>query len=259
MSQKWSYDGIEALSIHAHCDMTQDIAQYPWFGIHDDVNILFQVYQQRMDNQSHFDSGTAGTIVIITDPACAPPCFTDLKLSLMEGYKNPITLFDILELEQVSSHCFDTLATHIVLNMLVDAPDFGFEDYKHKTSSVFARPRSSYQLRASRDTATRQYMLDLLHIEEASYEGNDKVLGEWFWMTHVDPTGQQPLIWVSDQLTVGRIQGLKKFRSMDLNSFDHLKFIIPVFGWFHAQIAMEHSLHSQYYGTHAGCGLVHAF
>jgi hypothetical protein len=99
-------------------------------------------------------------------------------------------------------------------------------------------------------------MLDLLHIKEASYEGNDKVLGEWFWMVHVDPTSQQLLVWVGDQLTVGCIQGLKKFRSMDLNSFDCLEFVIPIFGWFHAQIAMKHS---QYYGTRAGRGLVHAF
>ncbi|KAH9953950.1 hypothetical protein BC827DRAFT_1158993 [Russula dissimulans] len=72
-------------------------------------------------------------------------------------------------------------------------------------------------------------MLDLLHIEEVSYEGNDKVLGEWFRLLQVDPTGQQLLVWVGDQLT------------------------------FHAQIVMEHSLHSQFYGTHAGHGLVHAF
>ncbi|KAH9965469.1 hypothetical protein BC827DRAFT_1153743 [Russula dissimulans] len=195
MSQKWSYDGIEALSVHAHCNMTQDIAQYPWFGIHDNVNIPFRIYQQRLDNQSHFDSGTAGTIVIITDPSCTPPCFMDLKLSLMEGYKNPITLFDILELEQASSHRFKALATHIVLSVLIDAPDFGFDKYKHKASSVFTRPRSGYELQASKEMATRQYMLDLLHIEESSYEGNDKVLGEWFRMTRVDPTSQQLLVW----------------------------------------------------------------
>jgi hypothetical protein len=53
--------------------------------------------------------------------------------------------------------------------------------------------------------ATHQYMLDLLHIEEASYEGNDKVLGEWFRLLQVDPTGQQLLVWVGDQLTVARI------------------------------------------------------
>jgi hypothetical protein len=46
---------------------------------------------------------------------------------------------------------------------------------------------------------------------------------------------------------------------MDLNSFDHLEFIVPIFGWFHAQITMEHSLYSQFYGTHTGHGLVHAF
>jgi hypothetical protein len=46
---------------------------------------------------------------------------------------------------------------------------------------------------------------------------------------------------------------------MDLNSHDRLEFLKPVFGWFHAQLAIEHSLHSQYWGTRAGHGLVHAF
>jgi hypothetical protein len=34
---------------------------------------------------------------------------------------------------------------------------------------------------------------------------------------------------------------------------------VPVFGWFHLQIAMEHSIHAQYYGTQQGFGLIHAF
>ena len=46
---------------------------------------------------------------------------------------------------------------------------------------------------------------------------------------------------------------------MDLNSHDRLEFLKPIFGWFHAQIAVEHSLHSQYWGTRAGNGLVHSF
>ncbi len=261
MSQKWSYRGIEMLSLHAWQDMARDTTKYPWFGMHNNVNIQFCIYQQCLDNQSHFDSSTAGTVIIINDPACTLPHFTDLKLGLVEGSKSPILYHDILQLDRnhETSQCLDTLAIHTVLKILIDAPEFRFDTYRQKDSPVFACPVSSKQLRASRDSATCQYMLDLLHIEEASYKGNDKVLGKWFQLANVDPTGQQLLVWVRDQLTVARIQGLKKFRAMDLNSFDRLEFIIPIFGWFHAQIAMEHSLHSQYYGTHAGHGLVHTF
>jgi len=259
MSQKWLYDGIEALLTCAREDMAHDVKTYPWFGSHDNVNIPFRVYQQRLDNQSHFDSGTAGTIVVITDPACTPPRFTDLKPSLVKGGKNLITFQDILDIDQASCQCLDVLATHIILGFLLDTPEFQFDKYKHKASPVFTHPSPTLQLHAFQEMATRQYMLDLLHIKEASYEGNDKVLSKWFRIAHVDPTGQQLLIWVRDQLTVGHIQGLKKFCSMDLNSFNCLKFIVPVFGWFHAQIAMEYSLHLQYYGTRKGHGLVHTF
>ena len=102
-------------------------------------------------------------------------------------------------------------------------------------------------------------MLDLLHVDEVSYEGNDRVLKEWFRQLKLDAKGEQLVVWAGDQLTVSRIRGLKKFRCMDLNSWDHLEFLKPVFGWFHAQMAVEHSLHSQFWGTRAGHGLVHAF
>ncbi|KAI0283764.1 hypothetical protein BC826DRAFT_1127316 [Russula brevipes] len=67
------------------------------------------------------------------------------------------------------------------------------------------------------------------------------------------------IVWAGDQLTVSRLRGLQSFRCEDHNSFVRLDFLVPIFGWFHVQMAMEHSLHSQYYGTQLGFGLVHAF
>jgi hypothetical protein len=81
MSQKWSYSGIEILSEQAHNALTQDLAAHHWFGIHDNVNIPFQVYEQRLHNQSHFDSGTAGTIIVIKDPSCVYPSYADSRLA----------------------------------------------------------------------------------------------------------------------------------------------------------------------------------
>ena len=59
----------------------------------------------------------------------------------------------------------------------------------------------------------------------------------------------QTIIWAGDQLTVSCLHGLQKFHYEDHNSFDHLDFLVPVSGWFHAQMAVEHSIHVQYYGT----------
>jgi hypothetical protein len=259
MSQKWSYDGIETLSERAHNAMVQDLSISPWFGIHDNVNIPFKVYEQWLQNQSHFDSGTAGTVIIIKDPDCAMPNFAASRVQFVDGVKSPVTFRNIIELNLKSSGHLKALAIHVVLKFLVGATDFDFENYKYNDSSVFSHPNSTCQLKTGPGTATCQYMLDLLHIEEVSYKGNDRVLEEWFRETKFKATGEQLLIWVGDQLTVSRIRGLKKYRCEDLNLQDCLEFLQPVFGWFHAQITMEHSLHSQYYGTRAGHGLKHAF
>ena len=73
MSQKWSYDSIERLSARIHKALLEDIAKYPWFGTHDNINIPFRVYEQRLANQSHFDCGMAATIFVIKDPAAICP------------------------------------------------------------------------------------------------------------------------------------------------------------------------------------------
>lgn len=259
MSQKWSYNGIQALSERAHEAMAEDIAKHPWFGMHDNVNIAFKVYEQRLKSQSHFDSGTAGTIIIITDPACTAPSFAASRNKFIDGVNNPISFKDIIQLEAQSSGRLKAFTVHLILKFLIDAPDFDFENYKYSDSTVFSRPESSCQLPTGHTFATRQYMLDLLHIDEVSYDGNDRVLEEWFRQLRLDGKGDQLVIWAGDQLTVSRIRGLKRFRCMDLNAHDRLEFLKPIFGWFHAQMAIEHSLHSQYWGTRAGHGLVHAF
>lgn len=48
-------------------------------------------------------------------------------------------------------------------------------------------------------------------------------------------------------------------RSQDLNWWDRLEGILELFGWFHAQIAQEHSIIKQHYTTSKGLGLKEAF
>jgi hypothetical protein len=239
--------------------MAEDMSKHLLFGMHNNVNIAFKVYEQWLDNQSHFDSGTAGTIIVIKDPACITPNYADSRMKFTEGVNNPITFKDIIKLELKASGRLKAFAVYLVLKFLTDAPEFDFDNYKYNDSVVFTRPTSTCQLQTGPAFATCQYMLDLLHIDEASYEGNNRVLEEWFRQVKLDSEGNQLVVWAGDQLTVSRIRGLKKFCCMDLNSLDRLEFFKPVFGWFHAQMAIEHSLHSQYWGTRAGHGLVHAF
>jgi hypothetical protein len=122
MSQKWAYRGVEALSEKARNTMAEDIAKHPWFGMHDNVNIAFKVYEQRLNNQSHFDSGTAGTIIVIKDPACIPPSYAASRAKFIEGVDNTVTFRDIIQLESEASGRLKAFAVHLILRFLDMVP-----------------------------------------------------------------------------------------------------------------------------------------
>ena len=68
MCQKWVYTGIDALAEQQQVLLLEDIKKYPWFGIHDNINVPFRAFQQWIGNQNHFDSGTAATILVLKTP-----------------------------------------------------------------------------------------------------------------------------------------------------------------------------------------------
>jgi hypothetical protein len=265
MSQKSAYDAIKGLCDRLQKQLHNDIETYPWFGTHDNINLPFRVYEQRLHNQSHFDSGTAATIIIVKDPTAVRPDLQAFQRQRALGAKNPITYRDILKLERDAAPRLRVRTVHRVLRFLIDSPDFDFDSYEHKKDKVFDGPASRHQIPVGAQHRTTQYMLNTVHIEEASYDGNDRVLAEWRKQLGFDTPEKEKelasklLLWVGDQLTVSRLRGLKKFRCMDLNSFDRMDFLVPIFGWFHALLAVQHSLHNQYYGTRTSLGLQHAF
>ena len=265
MSQKWAYCAIKHLSEQIHITLLEDIERYPWFGCHDNINLPFKVYEQRLTNQSHFDSGTAATILVIKDPSAVWPDNQAFQQQRVLGAANLIAFKDIIKLKHNTSPRLKARAVHQVLMYLTTAPDFSFETYAGNMHLLFNTLPTEVLPIGPEHTAC-QYMLNMAHIEEASYEGNDRVLREWWHQLKLNTmdkqkqTGEEKVIvWVGDQLTVSRLQGLQKFRCNDLNSFECLVFLKEVFRWFHLQIAFEHSLHSQYYGTQLGFGLVHVF
>ncbi|KAI0688538.1 hypothetical protein BC835DRAFT_1442977 [Cytidiella melzeri] len=109
-------------------------------------------------------------------------------------------------------------------------------------------------------------MLDTVHMEEASQEGNRQVLEEWLRQLSLsgDKGTQEPalsrlLVWIGDQLTTVRIRSIKKDRTFDMNFVQRFERFFEIFGWFHAQIAQEFSMHKQYLGSSENLGLKHAF
>jgi len=267
MSQKWVYRGINALTMQQQVMLLKDVKKYPWFGVHDNVNIPFKAFQQRIDNQNHFDSGTAATILVLKNNPLARWPDRDLRLHQRAlGAGDLISGDEILILEADSGPRIHSHAASLVLRFLVDSPGFDFENYAFKDDPMFSPCPPGQQLPIGKEYIPCQYVLKTAHIEETSYEGNERVLVKWWHqlergtLSDQKEMGEnQTVVWVGDQLTVARLRGLQNSRCEDHNSFDRLDFLVPVFGWFHAQMAIEHSIHAQYYGTQQGFGLIHAF
>ena len=180
MCQKSAYDVIDSLCDRVWKQLHNNIETHPWFGAVDNINLPFRVYEQRLHNQSHFDSGTAATIILIKDPSAVKPDLQAFQRQRALGAKNPITYKDILKLEQDAAPRLRERAIHCVLHFLIDSPDFHFDTYDHKQDKIFDGPAPCQPIPVDTQHRTMQYMLNTVHIEEASYDGNDRVLAEWW-------------------------------------------------------------------------------
>ena len=268
MSYKWAVEAVEQLA-RAQMSEVRDVIKsgQPWFMTHDNVNIPFRTFAQRIDRQHHFDSGTAATVYIQPH---APPIpavlFQALQNQRTTGSKTPITFQKIMSLERDAAQ---RLLPHFrwrILQVLLHAPDFDLATYSGRDDPVFTPPKPTRELPCGHDYTTKQYVLETQDVEEASYDGNLKLLGIWHEQLGLGSRAEKIVtgtdhvgVMGGDQLTCGRMRGLFKMRCEDHNGYDRLDWLVVVFGWFHLLMAFANSLHRQYLGTGAGRGLMHAF
>lgn len=267
MSQKWTYRGIEQLSETAKATLLEYVEIYPLLASHDNVNRRSVKYEQRLSNQTHFDSGTAGTIYIVKDPEAVSPKNDAVQEQRAIGSKNPIQPRDILKLEMTAAPAIHERAVFRVLRFLMECPEFSISTYEQCGHHAFTPPPPVRCLDIKLSELIEHFMLDTLPIDEASIEGNLSVMEAFLRQLHMNITSEEmrrtgtdrTIIWIGDQLTVSRTRSIEKARSQDENSYERLGFVTKQFGFLHAQFAQEHSIHSQYYGSRNSMGLSHAF
>ncbi len=267
MSHRWTVDALGRISDKAMEDLQKVIHLLAWWLAYDNVNFPFQVYSQRLGNQSHFDSGTSGSI-FVKPSAPPPPPLSSAALQEQREYgrQHPITMAEIVALEKAAAPRIRAHLVHIILKVLLDCPEFDLSTYEQREHSAFAAPPPVNRLPFGPEHITKQYVLGTVHIDEASYEGTRDLIEEWMRQVklHIKDerirTGmERVLIWIGDQLTADRLRGFANMRCEDINGYDRLDWLVVVFGWFHLLMAFANSLHRQYFGSASGRGLRQAF
>lgn len=260
MSHKWTANVFGYISDGAMNKAREAIEKFPFFISHDNVNLPLRVFSQRLHNQSHFMSGCAATVWVLPLAAqLSPDANRSLQKHRTEASTTCFEYSNILYRDDEVNERLEAQNIHHILAMLLDSPNF--MDYQHCNHPALEPPPPVHQLNCGPETTAEQYILGTAAIEEASYDGNDKVVEEWFRQLHLNSdeeklkTGLERIIpWVGDQMTVERLRGLWRYRHEDFNSFDRMDYMIPIFGWFHLVMAFANSLHKQYLGTSAGIG-----
>ncbi|EGN91948.1 hypothetical protein SERLA73DRAFT_66596, partial [Serpula lacrymans var. lacrymans S7.3] len=136
--------------------------------------------------------GTAATVFLQPGaPPIKPLCNCTLQEYRAAGRKVPLTVQGILLLEQVAASSRHSRDLYHVLQWLITSPKFSFETYQHCNDSVFNPPAPVQRLPSGQQYITKQYMLGTVHIEEASYKGNEMLLGEWFSQLQLDSVDKQ--------------------------------------------------------------------
>jgi hypothetical protein len=232
---------------------------FPWLISHNNVQIPFRVFSQRIDNQGEFGNGTAATVYIKHNATPLPKLVnSNLKKSCATGMQNALTELDIVDLANMSFPHIQAHATYQVLRFLLESLQFNFKTYSGKDSPSLKAPPPIDQLPSGPEHITLQYLLGTVNIPEASYADNDCLMDEFFnqigWNNvnkRMKVAMTKVVAWVGDQLTVD-LRGLFKFHAEDENSFERMDFMVLIFGWLHLQMAFANSLHKQYFGSSSG-------
>ena len=182
------------------------------------------------------------------------------------GREKPINTGTILMINSGTNTWTKPQFIHWILQFLLEAPEFDINSNEYCDSEALKPLPAVNQLQWGDGHKPIQYVLPTAHIDESTYEGNDEIVAEVLKCLGFGSVDSQKkiglehvIVWVGDQLTVSRLCGLQAQCSRDWNAFDWMEWMIPMFRWFHLQMAFANSLHSQFYGSKATLGFSHAF
>ncbi|KAF9555720.1 hypothetical protein EC968_008657, partial [Mortierella alpina] len=220
----------EALSNDSSAKAREVAITKPFVIVYDNINIAFRKGDQRIHNQDSFDNGTTATL-IVSDvhaevEALEAPCKRIRPKDMLPSFMQ--------DCERRKAYCFHLID---VLQRRVKA----FKDYTPMPLLIQPLPVK----------ATVMYPLPLMHINQATVEGNKDILE-----TIMDKELQIPEDWfegrriliAGDQLTTIRIHTLKRVRSDDTSAFQRHEYAVPIMQLFHLQMLLGATILRNHFG-----------
>lgn len=267
MSYSWVTENIGNLAVEVREAMIEAARNFPIMFCHNNIRIKFPVRSQRGDHLSVADNGTAMTIIIL--PEAARAAFEDqeairvLRESLVSaralGTPPALSWTDLSNTDR-RSRVFRHRLFHL-LDILRSIP--GLDQSSILQNHILHRPESWHTLPHGPEHRTKMYMLATKPIDESTYSSNVQVINECLRQLKLDRgdplvrlTLERMMPWVGDDMTVQRCRHVQWFRQEERNGYDRLDPFIFIFGWFHAQMCLVHSVFECSRGSPAGLGLM---
>ncbi|KAF9016871.1 hypothetical protein BGZ52_005527, partial [Haplosporangium bisporale] len=231
-----SYDStlaaISALTEDAIGIVREAVLKNNWYIIYDNINLFMTVTDQRVDNADTQINGATATIVPGKD------------LGIADKPYNPqaaLTLDDFLPDDQAVKD-----ATIAFRFYLVDVLQRHHSTYK-RISMPPIREIRSLPLEQS-----ITYPIPAMEIDQSSVEGNLEILKFIIACTLVLPAtyfdNGKRIIVGGDQLSVSRVETVKRCVDDDVTAFDRMEWALPALQLFHLQMNLCSLMVKTYFG-----------
>ncbi|KDQ06673.1 hypothetical protein BOTBODRAFT_79169, partial [Botryobasidium botryosum FD-172 SS1] len=245
MSYSWTSNAIRDIRDAAMEELHTWLVDNSVLILHDNIRLVFKVQTQHVNNQTHGDNGTASTVRRAAFAQESPP----IRILSVK------TLMDSL----CAARLHDS-SVHNIITILLDSPEFS--EYRHQKHPDLAPPPPIHALPTGPAHRTRQWMLGVVPIEEATYSGNIQVVEEILRQTGLDKDdakvklaiGNAAIPWGGDQLTESRLKIAKWFRARDINGFERMDWLLTFFGWFHVVMVLANAVYGSHRGDSKGFG-----
>ena len=231
-----SYDStlaaIGSLTEDAISIVREAVLKDNWYIIYDNINLFMTVTDQRVDNADTQINGATATIVPGKD------------LGIVDKPYNPqatLTLDDFLPDDQAVKDA--AVASRFYL---VDVLQRHYSTYKRISMSPIR------EIRSLPIEQSITYPISAMEIDQSSVEGNLEILRFITARTLVLPAtyfdNGKKIIVAGDQLTVSRVEAIKRSVDDDVTAFDRMEWALPALQLFHLQMNLCSLILKTYFG-----------